>query len=65
MRTIGRGLVRFLRIYAAYFLLVTAVVVVGYGVDVGGVGTIVLCLLIAVVLLYLAARAGGVRWPKR
>jgi len=65
MRTIGRGLVRFLRIYAAYFLLVLAIVVVGYGIDVGGFGTIVLSLLIGVALLYLSARAGGVRWPKR
>ena len=65
MRTIGRGLVRFLRIYAAYFLLITAIVAVAYGVEVGGVGTIAVCLLIAVVLLYLAARAAGVRWPKR
>ncbi|HEX6459306.1 MAG TPA: hypothetical protein VF032_10365 [Thermoleophilaceae bacterium] len=65
MRTLGRGLVRFLRIYAAYFLLITAIVAAGYGVEVGGVGTIAICLLIAVVLVYLAARVGGVRWPKR
>jgi hypothetical protein len=60
-----RGIVRFLRIYAAYFLLTLAVVVAGYGIEVGGGGTIALCLLIAVALVYLSARAGGVRWPKR
>jgi len=65
MRAVGRGLLKFLRIYAAYFLLVLAIVVVGYGIDVGGFGTIVLCLLIGVALLYLSARAGGIRWPKR
>ena len=65
MRAVGRGLLRFLRIYAAYFLLVTAILVVGYGLEVGGVGTIAVSFLIAFVLLYLAARAGGVRWPKR
>ena len=65
MRALGRGLLKFLRIYAAYFLLVLAIVVVGYGIDVGGFGTIVLCLLIGVALLYLSARAGGIRWPKR
>jgi len=65
MRAVGRGLLKFLRIYAAYFLLVLAIVVVGYGIDVGGFGTIVLCLLINVALLYLSARAGGIRWPKR
>ena len=65
MRAVGRGLVRFLRIYAAYFLLVSAIVVVGYGIDAGGVGTIAICVLIGIALLYLAARAGGVRWPRR
>lgn len=65
MRAVGRGLLKFLRIYAAYFLLVLAIVVVGYGIDVGGFGTIVLCLLIGIALLYLSARAGGIRWPKR
>jgi hypothetical protein len=62
---IRRGLVRFLRIYAAYFLLITAIVAVGYSVEVGGAGTIAVCFLIAIVLLWLAARAGGIRWPKR
>jgi hypothetical protein len=65
VRAVGRGLLKFLRIYAAYFLLVTTIVVVAYGFEVGGVGTIAICLLIGVGLLYLAARAGGVRWPKR
>jgi hypothetical protein len=65
VRAVGRGLLKFLRIYAAYFLLVLAIVVVGYGIEVGGFGTIVLCLLIGVALLYLSARVGGVRWPER
>jgi hypothetical protein len=65
MGAIRRGIVKFLRIYAAYFLLVLGIVVVGYGIEVGGVGTIALCLLIGIGLLYLAARAGGVRWPTR
>ena len=47
MRAVGRGLLRFLRIYAAYFLLVTAILVVGYGLEVGGVGTIAVSFLIA------------------
>jgi hypothetical protein len=64
VRAVGRGLLKFLRIYAAYFLLVTAIVVAGYGIEVGGVGTIAICLLIGIGLLYLAARAGGVRWPE-
>ena len=54
-----------MRVYAAFFLLITAMVAVGYGVDVGGAGTIVLCLLIAAVLAYLAARVAGLHWPKR
>jgi hypothetical protein len=65
MGALRRGIVKFLRIYAAYFLLVLAIVVVGYGIEVGGVGTIALCLLIGVGLLFLSARAGGVRWPRR
>ena len=65
MGALRRGLVKFLRIYTAYFLLITAIVAVGYGAEVGGAGTIAVCLLIAAALVYLAARAGGIRWPKR
>jgi hypothetical protein len=62
---IRRGIVRFLRIYAAYFLLITAIIAVGYGIEVGGVGTIALCLLIAAVLVLASARVAGVRRPRR
>ena len=65
MRAVGRGLLRFLRIYAAYFLLITAIIAVGYGIEVGGVGTVVLCLLIAAALVLGAARVAGLRWPRR
>jgi len=33
---IRRGIVRFLRVYAAYFLLITAIIAAGYGIEVGG-----------------------------
>ena len=62
---IRRGIVRFLRVYAAYFLLITAIIVVGYGIEVGGVGTVAVCLLIAAALILGAARVAGVRWPRR
>ena len=65
MGALWRGIRSFLRVYAAFFLLITAIVAVGYGIDVGGAGTIVLCLLIAAVLATLAARVAGLRWPKR
>jgi high-affinity iron transporter len=32
---------------------------------IGVAAAVVLCLLIGVALLYLSARAGGIRWPKR
>ena len=62
---IRRGIARFLRIYAAYFLLITAIIAVGYGIEVGGLGTVALCLLIATALALAAGRVAGIRWPRR
>ena len=53
---IRRGIVRFLRVYAAYFLLITAIIAAGYGIEVGGLGTVALCLLIATALALAAGR---------
>jgi len=62
---VWRGLRRFLQIYLAYFLLVTAIVAVGFGVESGGAGTVVLSLVIAIVLVLLSARVAGLHWPRR
>lgn len=61
MRTLWRGIRRFLQIYLAYFLLVSAIVVAGIGIESGGAGTIAIALVLAAVLLLLAARVAGVR----
>ena len=65
VRAIRRGIVRFLRVYAAYFLLITAIIAAGYGIEVGGLGTVALCLLIATALALAAGRVAGIRWPRR
>jgi sugar phosphate permease len=65
MAFLRRGLARFLRIYLGYFLLITAIVAVIYGIEAGGVGTIAVCLVIAAVLVTLAGRVTGVHWPRR
>lgn len=65
MATVWRGVRRFLRVYLAYFLLVTAVVAAAFGVESGGAGTVILSFLVAIVLVLLSARVAGIRWPGR
>jgi sugar phosphate permease len=60
-----RGIRRFFQIYLAYFLLITAIVAAGFGVESGSAGTVVLSFLVAIVLVLLSARVAGVRWPRR
>ena len=64
MATVWRLIRRFFQIYLAYFLLISAIVVAAFGVQ-SGIGGAVLGLLAALLLLALAARVAGVRWPKR
>jgi phage-related minor tail protein len=61
VRTVWRGIRRFLQIYLAYFLLTAGIVVAGIGIESGGAGTIAIALVLAAVLLLLAARVAGVR----
>lgn len=65
MGALWRGIRNFLRVYLAFFLLITAIVAVIYGFSDGGVGTVLLCLVIAAVLGYLAALVAGLRLPRR
>jgi hypothetical protein len=63
--TVWRWIRRFFQIYLAYFLLITAIVAVGFGIESGGAGTVIVAFLVAIVLLLLSARVAGVRWPRR
>lgn len=65
MATVWRWIRRFFQIYLAYFLLITAIVAVGFGIESGGAGTVIVAFLVAIVLLLLSARVAGVRWPRR
>ena len=64
MATVWRGIRRFLKVYVAYFLLISAIVVAAFGVQ-SGIGGAVLGLLVALLLVVLAARVAGLRWPRR